>query len=62
MGPFLQWLDFTSSGAGHGGGHLVPQSDTALLAIRLAAAGIPALLCLATIPLVMRYPLAEAGD
>jgi GPH family glycoside/pentoside/hexuronide:cation symporter len=61
VGPFLQAFDFAAGAGGHGGA-LVPQSATALWAIRLAAAGIPALICLCTSPLVLRYPLDRRGE
>jgi Na+/melibiose symporter-like transporter len=57
IGPFLQAFDFH-----HASGGAIAQSDVAIVGIRLAAAGIPAVLCLCTIPLVMRYPLGRRGS
>jgi GPH family glycoside/pentoside/hexuronide:cation symporter len=54
VGPFLQAFGFHPASA-----QVVAQSDQAILGIRLAAAGIPAALCLFTIPLVLRYPLGR---
>jgi GPH family glycoside/pentoside/hexuronide:cation symporter len=55
IGPFLQAFGFR-----HASGEVIAQSATAILGIRLAAAGIPAVLCLLTIPLILRYPLGHA--
>jgi Na+/melibiose symporter-like transporter len=56
IGPFLQAFDFH-----HASGGAIAQSNMAILGIRFAAAGIPAVLCLCTIPLVLRYPLGRGS-